>query len=691
MHDFTNHLIKETSPYLLQHAHNPVDWYPWNDEALQKAKSENKPILVSIGYSACHWCHVMERESFEDENIAAIMNKHFVNIKVDREERPDLDHIYMDAVQTISGSGGWPLNVFLTPDRKPFYGGTYFPPKRLYDRPSWKEVLESIVDAFDKKNLEILNQAESLTQHLSQSNSVGVQSINKEEDLAKVFDPPTMGEIFNNIMNNADKIDGGFGLAPKFPQTFTIQFLLHYYYYTENETAKKQALFSLDKMIAGGIYDHLGGGFARYSTDTKWLAPHFEKMLYDNALLISVLSEAYQSTKKELYADTIKQTMGFIKREMLSPQNGFYSAIDADSEGEEGKYYVWNKKEVNEILQTESELFCEYYGVSDNGNWENKNILHTPIDIKEFALKKNIDVEKFSSNLKISRQKLLERRNKRVRPLLDDKIILSWNALMNSACSKAYEALGIEEYKELAIANMNFLLKNFKQDDEYYFAHCFKNDQKKIPAFLDDHAFLIAALIQLQEITGDTSYLEKAKEITGFLIENFEDKETGLFFYNHRSQKDIILRKKEFYDGAIPSGNSVMMINLLYLSVIFDEPDWKQKATDVCLLLNKLIIKYPTSFGIWATVLQAITYNIPEVVITGEKLGEISKQLLSNFIPFKIFQSTSFENNHFPLLKGKPIIHKPLLFLCRDYNCQPPVTETAELIRSLKNVQKINP
>jgi hypothetical protein len=310
--------------------------------------------------------------------------------------------------------------------------------------------------------------------------------------------------------------------------------------------------------------------------------------------------------------------------------------------------------------------------------------------IKEFASKKNIDVKKLSSKLETSRQKLSEQRNKRVRPLLDDKIILSWNALMNSASIKAFEALGIEEYKELAIANMDFLLKNFKTDDEYYFAHSFKNDQQKFPAFLDDHAFLIAALIQLQEITGNTFYLEKAKEITDFLIENFEEKETGLFFYTHRSQKDIILRKKELYDGAIPSGNSVMILNLLYLSIIFDEPEWKKKAIDVCLSLNKLIIKYPTSFGIWATVLQAITYIIPEVVITGEKLSEISKELLSNFIPSKIFQSTSFENNHFPLLKGKPVIHKPLLFLCRDYNCQPPVTETAELIRSLKNVQKIN-
>ncbi|HLY69434.1 MAG TPA: thioredoxin domain-containing protein [Puia sp.] len=686
MHVFTNHLIKETSPYLLQHAHNPVDWHGWNEESLQKAKSEKKPILLSIGYSACHWCHVMERESFEDENIAAIMNKNFVNIKVDREERPDLDHIYMDAVQTISGSGGWPLNVFLTPDCKPFYGGTYFPPKRLYNRPSWKEVLESIIDAFDKKNQEIVNQAESLTQYISTSNSVAAQQLNQEDDFEKIFNPTTMEEIFSSIMNNADNIDGGFGQAPKFPQSFTIQFLLHYNYYAKNETAKKQACLSLDKMIGGGIYDHLAGGFSRYSTDTKWLAPHFEKMLYDNALLITLLSEAYQLTKKELYADTIRQTMEFIKTEMVSPQNGFYSAIDADSEGEEGKYYVWNKKEVDEILQSDSELFCEYYGVSANGNWENKNILHATMEIDAFALKMNIDIEKLSFTFKRARQKLLLQRNKRAHPLVDDKIMLSWNALMNTACSKAFEALGIEEYKELAIANMEFLLKNFRLEDEFYFAHCFKNNQKKFPAFLDDLAFLIAALIQLQEITGDTFYLEKAKEITGFLNENFEDKETGLFFYNHQSQQDIILRKKEIYDGAIPSGNSVMILNLLYLSTIFDIPRWKQKAIDSCISISKLIIKYPTSFGVWATVLQAITYMIPEVVVTGEKLNVFRKQLLSNFIPFKIFQSTSFENNHFPLLTGKPIGSKPLIFLCQGYHCQPPVTETAELVQLLKNV-----
>ena len=604
---------------------------------------------------------------------------------------PDIDHIYMDAVQIITGSGGWPLNVFLTPDCKPFYGGTYFPPKRMYNRPSWKEILESIVDVFYKKKSEVINQAENLTEHLRQSNSFGIKNINKESDFAEVFNPSTMEEIFNNVMKTADKQNGGFGNAPKFPQSFIIQFLLHYYYHTENETALNQACLSIDKMIAGGIYDHLEGGFARYSTDAEWLVPHFEKMLYDNALLVIILSEAYQLTKKELYADTIKQTIEFVKTKLLSPQNGFYSAIDADSEGEEGKYYVWNKKEIDTILEEESELFCSYYGITENGNWENKNILYVNENIDKFASEKNLNKIELSLKLKNAREKLLQQRNKRVAPLLDNKIILSWNALMNSACSKAFEALGIEEYRELAIDNINFLLKNFKQDGKHYFAHSFSNGQTKFPAFLDDYTFLISALIQLQEITADTSYLEKAKEITNYTIENFEEKESGLFFYNHQSQKDIIVRKKELYDGAIPSGNSIMALNLLYLSIIFDEPIWKQKAIGSCILLNKLIIKYPTSFGVWATVLQGISYSIPEVVITGEKLYIISKELLSNFIPLKIYQSATVKNKHFALLKDKPVTSKPLIFLCKDYNCQPPVTEIAELIHFLRNVQKINP
>ncbi|MFT3749248.1 MAG: thioredoxin domain-containing protein [Agriterribacter sp.] len=366
MDNYSNHLIHETSPYLLQHAHNPVDWYPWGETALQKALKEDKPILVSIGYSACHWCHVMEKESFEDEEIAAFMNEHFVNIKIDREERPDLDHIYMNAVQTMTGSGGWPLNVFLTPDKKPFYGGTYFPPSPVAGRPSWEQILVGVMKAFREKRTDINNQAENLTQHLSQSNSFGINPVSIDGKISR----QDIDTMFENLMTNADTEWGGFGHAPKFPQTFSIAFCLRYYYYYKNKNALRQALLSLDKMICGGIYDQLGGGFARYSTDTEWLVPHFEKMLYDNALLTAVLCDAYQLTKNSLYKEAIDQTIAFVKRELMSEEWGFFSALDADSEGEEGKYYVWSMQEVNDLLGEEAALFCEYYDITEKGNWE---------------------------------------------------------------------------------------------------------------------------------------------------------------------------------------------------------------------------------------------------------------------------------------------------------------------------------
>ncbi|HSC37028.1 MAG TPA: thioredoxin domain-containing protein, partial [Chitinophagaceae bacterium] len=368
----TNRLIHETSPYLLQHAHNPVDWYPWGAEALQQAQQQNKPILVSIGYSACHWCHVMERESFENEATARLMNEQFVNIKIDREERPDLDHIYMDAVQAMSGSGGWPLNVFLTPDAKPFYGGTYFPPQRLYNRPSWTEVLQGVAQAFNERRDEITAQAEQLTTHLLQSNAFGLDSVVGEP----VFDKKILPDITAAILKTADREDGGFGHAPKFPQTGCIQYLLRYYHFFKDEAALQQALLSLDKMLYGGIYDQAGGGFARYATDTKWLVPHFEKMLYDNALLLGVLSEAFQVTHLPQYRRVIEETMAFAERELLSPEGGFYAALDADSEGEEGKFYVWQKAEIDALLGEDAAVFCAYYDVSGAGNWEEKNILH---------------------------------------------------------------------------------------------------------------------------------------------------------------------------------------------------------------------------------------------------------------------------------------------------------------------------
>lgn len=679
----SNQLINETSPYLLQHAHNPVDWFPWGNEALNKAKEENKPILVSIGYSACHWCHVMERESFEDEATAKIMNENFVNIKIDREERPDLDHIYMDAVQAMTGSGGWPLNVFLTPDGKPFYGGTYFPPQKAFNRPSWQDTLLSVSQAFGERRHEIDAQAENLTQHLTQSNSFGVQKVAETE----VFTTERLDEAFRNLMKNADKEWGGFGKAPKFPQTFSIQFLLRYHYITNNDEAIQQAILSLDKMIEGGIYDQAGGGFARYSTDTEWLAPHFEKMLYDNALLVLVLSEAFQLTGKLRYKQVIDETLEFVQRELLHSQNGFYAALDADSEGVEGKFYVWALEEVIELVGKHAAIFCEYYDVTTQGNWEETNILRVKKPLEIFAAKKNLSVTELEKILADGRKRLLEKRTERVRPLLDDKILLGWNALMNSALSKAFGATGNEHYQQLAIDNMNFLLKHFASKRQNEFYHTWKNDIAKYPAFLDDYAYLIQALIHLHEITADTNWLTKAKSITEFVLDNFSEEATGFFFYTLVGQTDVIVRKKEVYDGAVPSGNAVMAYNLYHLSIFFYLPDWKQRSIDMVSSLGNAITRYPTSFGIWGCLLQEMVSGTNEIVVVGDDYDDVKQEILTYYLPHKILMASNSAMPSFPLLVEKGGGEKSTIYLCRSYTCLNPVFSAKELISLINRPQ----
>ena len=687
MASHNNRLAKETSPYLLQHAHNPVDWFPWGDEALEKARNENKPILVSIGYSACHWCHVMEKESFEDEDTARIMNENFVNIKIDREERPDIDHIYMDAVQAMTGSGGWPLNVFLTPDKKPFYGGTYFPPRPAFNRPSWKGLLQDVSKAFKERPHEIEAQAENMLSYMQQTNDFGQRKVRVDAfSAAEQFKKENFKTAFNNIMKMADKVDGGFGNAPKFPQTFTIQFLLHYYYYSKEPVALEQACLSLDKMIYGGIYDHLGGGFARYSTDKEWLAPHFEKMLYDNALLVIVLSDVYKLTKKALYKQTIEQTLEFIERELFLQEGGFYSALDADSEGVEGKFYVWSKKEVEKVLKEDAALFCELYDVTEEGNWEHSNILRMKNHLSAFASSKNLSEDDLGKKMDKCRRQLLNERNNRIRPQLDDKILLGWNALMNTAYSNAYAALGNEHYKNMAVRNMDFTFKNLKSGDEFH--HTYKNQESKYPAFLDDYTYTINALIRLQEITADSAYLQQAKELTEKLIENFSDHKTGFFFYTHTNQNDVIIRKIEIYDGAIPSGNSVMAFNLYYLGTIFDIVEWKERAFKVCGLVEELVFKHPSSFGFWATLQQGLAYGIPEIAIVGKNSEIVRKEFLCTFIPLSVFQSATHANNGFPLLAGKPASDQAKIFLCKNYSCQNPVTEVSALVKLLANVNE---
>jgi uncharacterized protein YyaL (SSP411 family) len=670
MSSYNNRLINETSPYLLQHAHNPVDWFPWTEQAFEKAKKEDKPVLVSIGYSACHWCHVMERESFEDPDVAAFMNEHFVNIKVDREERPDVDHIYMDAVQVMTGSGGWPLNVFITPEGKPFYGGTYYPPKRAFNRASWIEVLHAIAQAYNEKKEEIEGQANGLTEHLQTANAIGNNIVEN------VFDKKDIDTAFQNVMKTADKEWGGFGRAPKFPQTFTINFLLRYSWFTGNKEAQTQALLSLDKMIQGGIYDQLGGGFARYSTDTEWLVPHFEKMLYDNALLVISLSEAYQLTKHERYKEVIEETLGFIERELMDHQCGFYSALDADSEGEEGKFYVWQYAEIERLLGADAPVFSRYYNVLENGNWEGTNILHTRVMLEEFAQQEGISLIQLKEILKRCRDILLNERNNRVRPGLDDKLLLSWNALMNSAYSRAYAATGNEHYKGIAIRNMEFLLSAFSSDGRIFY-HSWKNEQAKHLAFLDDYSFLIAALLDLSEITADTQWLEKAKTLTEFVVDNFSDKDSSLFFYTQVAQKDILLRKKEVYDSAIPSGNSVMALNFHRLGVLFDNQEWRQKAFDMGSSFGNMAIKYPTSFGVWLSALFQMVYGDHEVAILGPEYEALLKQTLGLYLPYSITMAAA-EPNGYPLLKGKNADSQTFIYLCRNYTCQKPLTSIKE-------------
>lgn len=682
---FSNRLAKESSPYLQQHAHNPVDWYPWSEEALQKARDTDKPILVSIGYSSCHWCHVMERESFEDEVTAGIMNRYFINIKIDREERPDLDHVYMDALQAMTGSGGWPLHVFLTPELKPFYGGTYFPPVKAYNRASWKDVLESIAKAFAERRAEIEEQANELVSHLQNANSFGTEKIsNIHIPAEELFLQKQADEMFAAIMQTADREWGGFGRAPKFPQTFTIRYLLQYYHFTGNNEALEQACLSLDKMIQGGIYDHAGGGFARYSTDTEWLAPHFEKMLYDNALLVITLSEAYQLTKNELYKQTITTTLRFIESEMTSPENGFYSALDADSEGVEGKYYTWTRAEIDELLNEDAQLFCRFYDVSEQGNWEGVTILRTKKSMRDFCLQNGLNAEEFEPLMKKCLRVVYEHRKKRIRPLLDDKIILSWNALMNSAYSKAFAALGTEEYREKAISNMAFLLQVFTKNDEGL-AHVYKEGKARFPAFLDDFAYLIQALIHLQEITSGTDYLKTAKKLTEKVMEGFSEEDTGYFYFTPAGQKDIIVRKREVYDGAVPSGNSVMASNLNYLGIVYDQKEWKERCVNMVAGLQQAIIRYPGSFGVWASVLLNLVKGYNELAIIGGDFKRNRDWLLSHYNPNLIVQAAAESNRNFPLLKEKTTEkNNSLFYLCRQYICLPP-TNNHLIIQQLLN------
>lgn len=709
----TNRLGYETSPYLLQHAHNPVDWYPWSEEALAKAKAEQKPIIVSIGYSTCHWCHVMERESFENEDVAAVMNENFICIKVDREERPDIDAVYMEACQIMTGGGGWPLNCFLTPEGQPFYAGTYFPPRPAHNRPSWVQLLHHLSKAWRERRDEVYAQAAQLTEYIKRYDKPPATGVAPEKQ-PPVFDGlrpfqidssarDRVGQVYLNSSTRFDREDGGFGGAPKFPGTMSLSFLMQFYYFSGHRDALHHVFLSLDKMCMGGIYDHLGGGFARYATDKAWLVPHFEKMLYDNALLVGVLSDACRilaaettsPARLELYRDTIHETLGWVEREMTHSSGGFYSAQDADSEGVEGKFFVWDKPEVQLVLNgngfspEDIELFCNFYDITEHGNWEEKNIIHRDMDAVAFAAKQGIEIADFKTMLDKGRLALFAVRSKRIWPGLDDKILLGWNALMVSAYAQAFAATATEKYRTVAIRSLAFLDNQFFDKQTGSAFHTWKDGEARITAFLEDYAFLIAAMIDVYQITFDEKWLFRAAELTGFVVENFYDQEDGLFFFTGAEQTDIILRKKDLYDNATPSGNSTMTRNLQRLSKYYGRTDWEKMADKMLDTMYQSTVKFPGSFSRWAEALVNQEFPVREIAVVGSEAKNIALSLQQHYLPNAVIAAydpeagNSKNLSQLPLLAGKTGNETAYIYICRNFACQRPVQTISEALASL--------
>ena len=559
-----NRLASETSPYLLQHAGNPVDWFPWGEEAFSKAAAEDKPILLSVGYSACHWCHVMAHESFEDEITAQLMNRDFVSVKVDREERPDVDGIYMNAVQAMTGAGGWPMTVAMTPDGKPFFGGTYYPPEDRYGRASFKRVLTSLADAWKTRRDEVIRSAEGMTQYLGQLSNLPVQPGDLSADILE--------EALQNLQTSFDRVSGGFGGAPKFPPHSALDFLLN----RPEPTALEMADLTLTKMAKGGIYDHLGGGFARYSVDAVWLVPHFEKMLYDNAQLVRRYLKAYQQTGKPLYKETAEGVLEWVKREMLDSSGGFYSALDADSEGVEGKFYVWDESEVDALLGKDASLAKVYYGVSTTGNFEGKNILNVTQPKEEVARRFDMSMEELEERLSRINEVLFEVREKRVRPGLDDKILLSWNGLMLAAFADAGRVLGREDYLNIAVKNAEFIRREMMKDGRLL--HSYKDGEAKIAGLLEDYALFGLGLTSLYQATFDAQWLLLALELAETVTEHFVDSENGGFFSTSDDAEKLIVRPKNFFDAAVPSDNGAAAELLLTLARYTDNREWEDWA-----------------------------------------------------------------------------------------------------------------
>ncbi|MGN6567160.1 MAG: thioredoxin domain-containing protein [Flavipsychrobacter sp.] len=672
-----NRLINEQSPYLLQHAHNPVDWYAWGDEPFERAKQENKPVLISIGYAACHWCHVMEHESFEHEEVAAYMNEHFINIKVDREEHPDVDHMYMDAVQAIIGSGGWPLNVFATPDRVPFYGGTYFPPRQAFNRPSWMQILARMNEIWHQQRDEVNAQTEQMLQYLRQASQIGGSATEKDWSM------DNCRQIAESLLKQADTRLGGFGNAPKFPGSMAISFLLEHYHFTGYEPALKQALLSLDAMIEGGIYDQLGGGFARYATDAAWLVPHFEKMLYDNALLILSLCDAYSLTKKQRYKEIIEETIIFVNRELKDSSGAYYSALDADSEGVEGKFYTWTWAEWKDAVGKAGDPLAEaYFGVSENGNWEETNILHIAKPLSEVAAALNVPVDEAKQHIDELKKRLFQWRSARIRPLTDDKSLLSWNALMNLALTKSAVTLDEPGYLLQAEEHMQWMLQNFNLQGELM--HVWKQGKARVPAKLDDYAYLIQAMLQLGAATGDNRYLLEANKWLTSSIEEFAHESGNFFYYTSARQADIPVRKVDIYDGALPSANAVMAHNLLLAGLYMEKNEWLEHAGYILQKMSDTAIRYAYSFGYWGMLLQRYAANMRVVMCVGSNADAAARQLRSSFIPHCFVITSEKEIFDIPVLKGKFLTNELLIFVCTQQSCLAPVTNAADALHLIQ-------
>ncbi len=665
-----NRLAQATSPYLLQHAHNPVDWFPWGQEALQKAQTEDKPILVSIGYSACHWCHVMERESFEHEGIAALMNRHFVCIKVDREERPDLDQIYMDAVQAMGLNGGWPLNVFLLPNARPFYGGTYFRPDQ------WGHLLQQIDQAYRESRAKLEESADQFTNVLNRS-----QAKQYGLDQAQLPGGVTQAQahaMFDNLASQFDLERGGMNRAPKFPMPTIYLFLLRYHHHTGNERALQHVQLTLNRMVFGGIYDQVGGGFARYSVDADWFAPHFEKMLYDNGQLVSLYAEAFAITGDPLYRQTVNDTIGFVAREMTSPEGGFYAALDADSEGDEGRFYVWTNDELNEVLREEAPLAKAYFNCQPEGNWEHgNNILHREIPDDLFAQKAGLSMAALREKVDSWKSLLLRARSTRVRPGLDDKILAGWNGLMLKGLADAYATFGEPKFLAMAEANAQFL--RTKLYDQGQLFRNYKNGVATIPGYLEDYALVIQGLIALYQVGFSEQWLHWADELTQFVLTHFYDPEENLFFFTADSAEALIARKKELFDNVIPASNSVMANNLYWLSHLVADPAdrYGNLAKKMVAQVLPLLHQDARYLSNWACLATAQLAPAVEVAIAGQQFRERAQELHRPYFPNKVMAATGTDSD-LPLLQHRAAkAGETWIYICRNQTCQLPVRDTA--------------